>query len=74
MSVLGPKEIGIHSVRGGSIVGEHEVIFAGANEVVSISHSAASREIFANGALRAAIYLADKSAGLYSMTDLIEGK
>ena len=69
-----PKEIGMHSVRGGSIVGEHEVIFAGANEVVSISHSAASREIFANGALRAAIYLAGKSAGLYSMTDLIEGK
>ena len=69
-----PKEIGIHSVRGGSIVGEHEVIFAGANEVVSISHSAASREVFANGALRAAIYLAGKSAGLYSMTDLIEGK
>lgn len=69
-----PKEIGIHSVRGGSIVGEHEVIFAGANELVSISHSAASREIFANGALRAAIYLAGKSAGLYSMTDLIEGK
>ena len=69
-----PKEIGIHSVRGGSIVGEHEVIFAGANEVVSISHSAASREIFANGALRAAIYLSGKSAGLYSMTDLIEGK
>ena len=69
-----PKEIGIHSVRGGSIVGEHEVIFAGANEVVSISHSAASREIFANGALRAAIYLAGKRAGLYSMTDLIEGK
>ena len=69
-----PKEIGIHSVRGGNIVGEHEVIFAGANEVVSISHSAASREIFANGALRAAIYLAGKSAGLYSMTDLIEGK
>ena len=69
-----PKEIGIHSVRGGSIVGEHEVIFAGANEIVSISHSAASREIFANGALRAAIYLAGKSAGLYSMTDLIEGK
>ena len=69
-----PQEIGIHSVRGGSIVGEHEVIFAGANEVVSISHSAASREIFANGALRAAIYLAGKSTGLYSMTDLIEGK
>ena len=69
-----PKEIGIHSVRGGNIVGEHEIIFAGANEVVSISHSAASREIFANGALRAAIYLTGKSSGLYSMTDLIEGK
>ena len=68
------KEIGIHSVRGGNIVGEHEIIFAGANEVVSISHSAASREIFANGALRAAIYLAGKSAGLYNMTDLIEGR
>lgn len=68
------NEIGIHSVRGGSIVGEHEVIFAGANEVVSISHSAASREIFANGALRAASYLAGKSAGLYNMTDLIEGR
>jgi 4-hydroxy-tetrahydrodipicolinate reductase len=72
--VRSQNEIGIHSIRGGSIVGEHEVIFAGANEVVSISHSAASREIFANGALRAAIYLAGKSAGLYSMTDLIEGK
>ena len=68
------SEIGIHSVRGGTIVGEHEIIFAGSNEVVSISHSAASREIFATGALRAAIYLASKSAGLYNMSDLIEGK
>ena len=68
------SEIGIHSVRGGTIVGEHEVIFAGNNETVSISHCAASREIFATGALRAAIYLAKKSTGLYSMTDLIEGK
>lgn len=68
------REIGIHSVRGGNIVGEHEIIFAGEGEVVSISHSAASREIFANGALRAAEYLAGKGAGLYSMTDLIEGK
>lgn len=68
------SEIGIHSVRGGTIVGEHEIIFAGTNEVVSISHSAASREIFATGALRAAVYLANKSAGLYSMTDLIEGR
>ncbi len=68
------KEIGIHSVRGGTIVGEHEVIFAGNNEVVSISHSAASREIFATGALRAAKYLTQKQIGMYSMTDLIEGK
>lgn len=69
-----PKEIGIHSVRGGTIVGEHEVIFAGTNEVVSISHSAASREIFATGALRAAAYLSKKSVGLYNMNDLIEGR
>ncbi len=68
------KEIGIHSVRGGTIVGEHEIIFAGTNEIVTISHSAASREIFATGALRAAAYLAGKSAGMYSMTDLIEGR
>ena len=68
------SEIGIHSVRGGTIVGEHEIIFAGSNEIVSISHSAASREIFATGALRAAVYLAGKSAGLYSMSDLIEGR
>jgi 4-hydroxy-tetrahydrodipicolinate reductase len=68
------SEIGIHSVRGGTIVGEHDIIFAGSNEVVSISHSAASREIFATGALRAAVYLAKKSTGLYSMSDLIEGR
>ena len=68
------SEIGIHSVRGGTIVGEHEIIFAGNNETVSISHSAASREIFATGALRAAIYLANKKTGLYNMSDLIEGK
>ena len=68
------KEIGIHSVRGGTIVGEHEAIFAGENEIVTISHSAASREIFATGAIRAAIYLASKTNGLYNMTDMIEGK
>lgn len=68
------KEIGLHSVRGGTIVGEHEAIFAGENEIVTISHSAASREIFATGALRAAIYLAKKEKGLYNMTDMIEGR
>ena len=68
------SEIGIHSVRGGTIVGEHEAIFAGENEIVTISHSAASREIFATGALRASAYLAKKTVGLYNMTDMIEGK
>ena len=66
------SEIGIHSVRGGTIVGEHEAIFAGENEIVTISHSAASREIFATGALRASAYLAKKTVGLYNMTDLLE--
>ena len=69
-----PKEIGIHSVRGGTIVGEHEVIFAGTNETVTISHSAASREIFATGALRAAAYVSRKTVGMYNMSDLIENK
>ena len=68
------SEIGIHSVRGGTIVGEHEAIFAGKNEIVTISHSAASREIFATGAIRASVYLAKKTVGLYNMTDMIEGK
>ena len=69
-----PKEIGIHSVRGGTIVGEHEAIFAGENEIVTISHSAASREIFATGALRAAVYLSKKSVGMFNMSDMIEGR
>ena len=69
-----PREIGIHSVRGGTIVGEHEVIFAGNNEVVTISHSAASREIFASGALKAAGYIVGKPAGLYNMSDIINNR
>lgn len=68
------KEIGIHSVRGGTIVGEHEVVFAGNNETITISHTAMSREIFANGALRAAEYLATKGSGSYNMSDLINGR
>lgn len=68
----GRNEIGIHSIRGGTIVGEHEVIFAGENETIELSHSAGSREVFAAGAIRAAIYLAvDKRAGKYNMDDLI---
>ena len=68
-----PSEIGIHSVRGGTIVGEHEAIFAGTNEIITISHSAASREIFAAGAVRAAIYMKGKSSGTYDMSDVIRG-
>lgn len=68
------SEIGIHSVRGGTIVGEHEVIFAGTNETISLTHTATSREIFANGALKASKYLAKKGAGLYNMSDLINGR
>lgn len=66
------NEIGIHSVRGGTIVGEHEVIFAGPDEIVKIGHSARSREIFANGAIKAAEFLLDKKNGLYDMTNLLE--
>jgi len=65
------KEIGIHSVRGGTIVGEHEVIFAGPDEVIRISHSAYSRDVFATGAVRAALFLAGAAPGLYSMTDML---
>ena len=66
-----PKEIGIHSVRGGTIVGEHEIIFAGRDEVITLSHSAASREVFAVGAVNAAVFMKGKAPGLYRMSDLI---
>ena len=66
-----PKEIGIQSVRGGSIVGEHDVIFAGQDEVITISHTAYSRAIFAKGAVAAAKFLAGKTSGLYDMADVI---
>lgn len=65
------EEIGIHAVRGGSIIGEHEVIFAGKDEVVTISHSAASRSLFAAGAIKAAEFIVGKPAGLYGMDDLL---
>lgn len=66
-------EIGIHAVRGGSIVGEHEVLFAGRNENIKLSHSALSREVFADGALKAAEYIKGKSAGMYNMSNVLEG-
>lgn len=65
------NEIGIHAVRGGTIVGEHEVIFAGKDEVIELKHQAMSKEIFAVGAVAAAKYLIGKAPGMYSMRDLV---
>ena len=67
----GKNEIGIHAVRGGTIVGEHEVMFAGTDEIIEIKHSAASKEVFAVGAIRAAQFLKGKTSGLYDMKDLV---
>lgn len=66
------NEIGIHSVRGGNIVGEHQVIFAGNDEVITISHSARSKSLFATGALNAAKFILTKENGMYSMKDLLD--
>ena len=65
------KEIGLHSVRGGTIVGEHQVIFAGQSEVLTLSHSAQSKELFAAGAVNAAVFMEGKGPGLYDMSHLI---
>lgn len=67
------KEIGISAVRGGSIVGEHEVIFAGPDEVIEFKHTAYSKAVFGKGAVEAAKYLAGKPAGRYDMSNVIEG-
>lgn len=66
------KEIGISAVRGGSIVGEHDVIFAGVDEVITFSHSAYSKSVFAKGSVEAAKFLTGKSAGMYDMSHVIE--
>lgn len=65
------NEIGIHAVRGGTIVGEHEVIFAGNDEIIKISHSARSKSLFATGAVNAACWITAKESGLYNMSDMI---
>lgn len=65
------SEIGMHAIRGGTIVGEHDVIFAGHDEVITLSHSAASKTVFAEGSINAAIFLKDQPAGLYDMQMLI---
>ena len=66
------KEIGISAVRGGTIVGDHDVIFAGTDEVITFSHTAYSRAVFAKGAVSAAVFLAGKPAGFYDMSNVIE--
>lgn len=65
------KEIGLHAIRGGTIVGEHDVIFAGNDEVITLSHSAASKTVFAEGSINAALYIFDKGPGLYDMSELV---
>ena len=65
------NEIGLHAVRGGTIVGEHEVIFAGNHEVITLSHSAQSKELFAVGAVNAAVFMCGKAPGLYDMSAMI---
>ena len=65
------KEIGVSAVRGGTIVGDHEIIFAGADEVIEFKHSAYSKAVFGKGAIEAAKFLAGKPAGLYDMGDVI---
>lgn len=66
------NEIGMHAIRGGTIVGEHDIIFAGHDEVITLSHSAGSKEVFANGSINAAIFLSGRESGLYDMSDLLQ--
>ena len=68
------NEIGIHAIRGGNIVGEHDVIYAGNFETITLSHQATDRSVFANGAVKAAKYIATKKVGLFNMSDMINGK
>lgn len=65
------SEIGLHAVRGGTIVGKHDVIFAGCDEIIELKHEASSKEVFAVGAVKAAKYMTGKPNGYYSMDDLI---
>jgi len=65
------KEIGVHALRGGDVVGDHTVIFAAQGERVELTHKASSRDTFATGAVRAALWLAGQKAGLYDMQDVL---
>ena len=64
-------EIGLHAVRGGTIVGDHDIIFAGNDEVIELKHSAHSKEVFAVGAIKAAKFMQGKANGMYNMNNLI---
>ena len=66
------SEIGIHSIRGGTIVGEHSILFAGRDENITLSHSARSKEVFAVGAVNAAVFMKDKTPGMYDMGELVK--
>lgn len=66
------REIGMHAVRGGTIVGEHEVMFCGEDEIITLAHSARSKKVFAAGAIRAAKWIAGKPAGMYDMRDVLK--
>ena len=66
-----PKEIGVHALRGGDVVGDHTVVFANVGERVELTHKASSRDTFANGAVRAARWLMSRPAGLYDMQDVL---
>lgn len=68
------KEIGIHAMRGGTIVGEHSIIFAGQDEIIELKHNALSKEVFAVGAVKAAKFMHGKKSGLYDMKDLVAEK
>ncbi|MGN1032609.1 MAG: 4-hydroxy-tetrahydrodipicolinate reductase [Intestinibacter sp.] len=66
-----PNEVGIHAIRGGTIVGEHSAIFAGNDEILEINHSARSKNVFAEGAIAAAKYLVNQEAGFYNMDNML---
>ncbi len=66
------KEIGVHAIRGGSIVGEHSVLFSGKDEIIELKHTALSKEIFAHGAIKAGKFLVKQSAGFYTMDDIFK--
>lgn len=68
------NEIGIHAIRGGNIVGDHDVLFAGVSETITLSHQATDRAVFAEGAVKAAEYISTKNNGLFNMSDMINGK